>query len=131
MPEIRDFTDLLVWQKAIQLGKIIYRLTCEFPKEEKFGLTSQVRRAAVSVASNIAEGHARQGKEFAHFLSIARGSLAETESQLLFAVEIGYLKYEAIIPIRALASEIHRMSSVLATKLASNSPRPSPLAPRP
>src|SRR4051812_4192378 len=117
MGEIRDFTDLMVWQKAIQLGKMIYGVTCEFPKEEKFGLTSQVRRAAVSVASNIAEGHARQGKEFAYFLSIARGSLAETESQLLFAVEIGYLKSEAIIPIRELASEIHRMTAALANKL--------------
>src|SRR3954447_11301304 len=109
MGEIRDFTDLVVWKKAIELGKMIYQLACEFPKEEKFGLTSQIRRAAVSVASNIAEGHARQGKEFAYFLSIARGSLAETESQLLFAVEIGYLKHEAIMPIRELASEIHRM----------------------
>jgi four helix bundle protein len=114
---IRDFTDLLVWQKAIQLGKLVYQLTKRFPQEERFGLTSQIRRASVSVASNIAEGHARQGKEFRYFLSIARGSLAETESQLLFAVEIGYLTTEDIQPIRALASELHRMIAGLVNKL--------------
>ncbi|CAN5369615.1 hypothetical protein BH09PLA1_BH09PLA1_12170 [soil metagenome] len=132
MGDIRDFTDLIVWRKAIELGKMVYRVTREFPKEEKFGLTAQLRRAGVSVASNIAEGHARQGKEFAHFLSIARGSLAEVESQLWFAVEIGHLKQDAIIPIRELASEIHRMSAALASKLCSkSSSRPSPLAPGP
>jgi four helix bundle protein len=114
---IRDFTDLVIWQKAIQLGKEVYRLTKAFPADERFGLTAQVRRAAVSVASNVAEGHARQGKEFAYFLSIARGSLAETESQLLFAVELGYLKAADISTIRPLAGEIHRMAAALASKL--------------
>ncbi|MGL6096524.1 MAG: four helix bundle protein [Fimbriiglobus sp.] len=75
---IRDFRDLLIWQKAIEYARQIYTLTKGFPRDERFGLTNQVRRAAVSVSSNIAEGHARQGREFPHFLSIARGSLAET-----------------------------------------------------
>jgi four helix bundle protein len=118
MSEIRDFTDLLVWQKAIQLGKLVYQITKAIPAEEKYGLTSQVRRAAVSVSSNIAEGHARQGKEFAYFLSIARGSLAETESQLLFAVEINYIDADLVVPIRVLAGEIHRMAASLADKVS-------------
>lgn len=116
--QIRDFTDLVVWQKAIQLGKEIHRLTKDFPTEERYGLTAQVRRAAVSVSSNIAEGHARQGNEFAYFLSIARGSLAETESQMLFAAELDYLQPQVVVPIRDLAGEIHRMAASLASKVA-------------
>ena len=115
---IRDFTDLVVWQKAMELGKLVYELTRRSPADEKYGgLTSQIRRAALSVSSNIAEGHARQGREFASYLSIARGSLAETESQLLFAVMIGYLKSGEILEIRGLAAEIHRMASSLAKKV--------------
>ncbi|HVT91109.1 MAG TPA: four helix bundle protein [Tepidisphaeraceae bacterium] len=115
---IRDFTDLVVWQKAIRLGKLVYQLTKEFPVEERYGLTSQVRRAAVSVASNIAEGHARQGKEFSYFLSISRGSLAETESQLLFAVELGYVDLPDIVPVRELVGELHRMMASLSSKVS-------------
>ncbi|HEY0007805.1 MAG TPA: four helix bundle protein, partial [Tepidisphaeraceae bacterium] len=85
---IRDFRDLVVWQKAIALAKAVYVLTRSFPADERFGLTNQVRRASVSVSSNIAEGHARSGREFRPFLSIARGSAAEVESQLLLAVEL-------------------------------------------
>ena len=119
MPEaIRDFRDLIVWRKAIQFAKIVYGLTSRFPADERFGLTAQVRRAAVSVSSNIAEGHARQGREFAHFLSIARGSLAEVESQLLLAVELGYIKPEALAEALNLACEIRRMASSLTSKLA-------------
>src|SRR5437773_10676809 len=103
--EIRDFTDLLVWQKAIAVGKLVYELTTRFPTEERFGLTAQIRKAVVSVSSNIAEGHARQGREFAYFLGIARGSLAETESQLLFAVAIGYIRADDVEPIRTMAGE--------------------------
>jgi four helix bundle protein len=84
---IKHFSDLLVWQKSVELGKQVYLLTRRFPREERYGLTAQIRRAALSVSSNIAEGHARQGREFISFLSIARGSLAETESQLMFAVD--------------------------------------------
>jgi four helix bundle protein len=115
--EIRDFTDLLVWQKAIEVGKQVYELTKRFPAEKRFGLTSQIRRAVVSVSSNIAEGHARQGREFAYFLGIARGSLAETESQLLFAAAIGYIRAEDAEPIRMMAGEIHRMIASLTSKL--------------
>lgn len=107
----------MVWQKAIRLAQAVYQLTKPFPREERFGLTMQVRRAAVSVSSNIAEGHARQGREFAHFLSIARGSTAEVESQLYLAAELGFIAHEAIESINQLASEIHRMAASLAEKL--------------
>jgi four helix bundle protein len=104
-------------EEGDSVGEEVYRLTQRFPAEERYGLTSQLRRAAVSVSSNIAEGHARQGKEFAYFISIARGSLAESESQLLFAVELGWITPDDILPIRNLAGEIHRMAASLANKL--------------
>src|SRR5438046_329261 len=91
--KIRDFTDLMIWRKAVALGKEVYRLTTRFPGEEKFGLTAQIRRA------------------------IARGSLAEVESQLLFAVTLGYLRLEDVTPCRISAGEIHRMSVSLMKKL--------------
>ncbi len=115
---IRTFRDLLVWQKAIKLAKAIYQITRTFPTDEKFGLTLQLRRAAVSVSSNFAEGHARQGREFAHFLSIARGSTAEIESQLFLAAELGFVTPQAIESIICLAGEIHRMAASLKEKLA-------------
>jgi four helix bundle protein len=83
---VRSFRDLEVWQKAMDMIDEVYSLTDDFPKSEMFGLTSQIRRAAVSVASNIAEGSARNGtKELLQFLFIARGSLAELETQLEIA----------------------------------------------
>jgi four helix bundle protein len=114
---IRTFRDLVVWQKAIQLAKEVYRVTDAFPRQEKFGLTAQIRREAVSVSSNIAEGHARQGREFPHFLSIARGSLAEVESQLLLSVELGFAIAENLQTTFALATEIRRMAASLTSKL--------------
>jgi four helix bundle protein len=117
---IRTFRDLLVWQKAIQPALAVYRVTGVFPRDEKYGLTSQVRRAAVSVSSNIAEGHARQGREFAHFLSIARGSAAEVESQLYLAAELGFTTHEDTRAAVALAGEIHRMAASLAEKLSAH-----------
>ncbi|HEV3260843.1 MAG TPA: four helix bundle protein [Gemmataceae bacterium] len=115
--EIKDFKDLIVWQKAILFAKEVYCLTKCFPGDERFGLTAQVRRAAVSVPSNIAEGHSRQGREFAHFLSIARGSLAEVESQLLLAVELGYVQSPHLVNALGLIGELRRMAVSLANKL--------------
>ncbi len=88
----RYYKDLIVWQKAITLVTDVYRATQQFPKEELFGLVSQMRRAAVSIPSNVAEGQARltQG-EFRQFLGHARGSLAELETQLLISQNLGYL----------------------------------------
>jgi len=83
------FRDLIVWQKAILLTKRVYQVSQTMPQAEKYGLTMQMRRAAVSVASNIAEGNARQStRDYLHFLSIARGSLAELETQIIIAHEL-------------------------------------------
>ncbi len=94
----RRHHELLAWQQAIKLVELAYVTTQSFPKEEVYGLTSQVRRAAVSIPSNIAEGAARSGsKEFLHFLSMARGSLSELETQLIIARNLGYLDANAEI----------------------------------
>ena len=91
--QIKNYKDLIVWQKAMDLAAEIHRLTRSFPREELYGLTSQIRRAAVSVPSNIAEGQARQSTaEFRNFLSISQGSLAEVETQLLLAQRFQYLQ---------------------------------------
>lgn len=90
--DITNHKDLQVWKKSIELARNIYILTKSFPKEEMYGLTSQIRRAVVSISSNIAEGAARNSdKEFIHFLYIALGSLAELETQLIISKDIGYL----------------------------------------
>jgi four helix bundle protein len=88
----RKHHDLLAWQQAIKLVEVVYHATQSFPREELYGLTSQIRRSAVSVPSNIAEGAARLStKEFLHFLVMARGSLSELETQLIIAQNLGYL----------------------------------------
>ncbi|MCF8345876.1 MAG: four helix bundle protein [Bacteroidales bacterium] len=88
---MRPFEKLEVWQQSMRLVKAIYDLTKDFPKDEIYGLTSQMRRAAVSIPSNIAEGSARAGrKEYAYFINIAKGSLAELDTQLKIAVMLGY-----------------------------------------
>jgi four helix bundle protein len=91
----RSYRELLVWQKAKALAVHIYQATEQFPKHETYGLTSQVRRAAVSVASNIAEGQGRLTVgEFQHFLGQARGSLLEVDTQIAIALDLNYLKQE-------------------------------------
>jgi four helix bundle protein len=91
--EGRGHYKLDAWRLSRQLVTAIYRLTQSFPKQEMFGLTSQMRRAAVSIPSNIAEGAARTGgREFAQFLNVARGSLSELETQLLISVDLGYIR---------------------------------------
>ena len=103
------FKDLLVWQKAMELVKAVYALSKAFPAEERYALTDQLRRAAVSIPSNIAEGSGRASNaDYGHFLSIARGSLYETMTQLQIAVDLGYLP--GLSPeLEALISEIGRM----------------------
>ncbi|MDF7799805.1 four helix bundle protein [Pontiellaceae bacterium B1224] len=87
-----DFKELEVWKKAIEVVAEVYRLSVAFPETEKFGLTNQIRRAAVSIPSNIAEGSARHhSKDFIHFLRIADGSAAEVETQLIIAVKLEFI----------------------------------------
>ncbi len=113
----KDFSyrNLIVWQKAMQFTRQVYMMICNFPAIEKFALADQLRRAAVSIPSNIAEGCGRaSNRDYAHFLSIARGSLYETMSQLEMAKEFGYL--ESIDEAEALAAEISRMLTTLMKK---------------
>lgn len=92
----KSYRDLEVWQKAMILAREIYQVTLRFPSEEKFGMVNQMRRAAVSIPSNLAEGHARSGtNEFRHFVSIAMGSVAELETQVILSTDLGYLKTQA------------------------------------
>jgi four helix bundle protein len=96
MSAVQSYRDLIVWQQAMDLAALVYNLTREFPKHEQYGLTSQLCRAAVSVPSNIAEGHARDStKEYLHHVSFAMGSLAEVETQVLLAERLGYLSTDA------------------------------------
>ena len=95
MSEIRNYRDLDIWQRAVNISVQVYQLTGEFPKSERDGLTSQMRRSAVSIASNIAEGHSRTTRDFARFLMIARGSVSELETQVEIARRIGLLTGEA------------------------------------
>ena len=91
MFSVRNYRDLLAWQVAFALARRIYEITAEFPKSEVYGLTSQMRRCAVAIPSNLAEGAGRAGKkEFAHFVTLARGSLNELETQLLLAQALRY-----------------------------------------
>jgi four helix bundle protein len=116
--KIHSYRDLLVWQKGMLLAKMTYKLTAGFPNSERFGLVSQMRRAAISVPSNIAEGQARQGKrEFVQFLSHAEGSLAELDTQLLLAVELGYCSESTATPIGSLVTELQKMVTALRMRL--------------
>jgi four helix bundle protein len=118
---IQNFRDLIVWQKAMRATAEVYRVSRAFPKEELFVLTAQIRRAAISIPSNIAEGHARQGREFANFLSIALGSAAELETQLLLAVEFGYLQTNQLDAIVGLLTEVRRMAAAIINKITTSS----------
>jgi four helix bundle protein len=107
--------------KAIDFCLDIYKLTGSFPSDEKFGLTSQLRRAGVSVPSNIAEGSGRNSdKEFIHFLSIATGSSYEVETQLIIAHRLGYIKEEEIQEATLKLSEIQKMIFTFSNKLKAN-----------
>jgi four helix bundle protein len=101
MPEtVKSFRDLRVWQTAMEIVPAVYRLVRPLPQEERFALGDQIRRAAVSIPSNIAEGHARRyTKEYLQHLSIARGSLAELHTLLLLAEKLGYLQPQQVNPV--------------------------------
>lgn len=110
MGEIKTYRDLQAWQKAMDLVTEIYRLSRRLPPEEQFGLVSQMRRAAVSVPANIAEGYGRiHRRDYAHHLSIARGSLTETETHLLIAIRLEYLARDQAIEVWRLAQEVGRL----------------------
>ena len=104
------FQELIVWQKAMTLVTAIYRVTGDWPREELYGLTSQVRRAAVSIPSNLAEGHGRTGShEFAHHVSIAYGSLCELETHVLIAEQLGYATKDTSDKLTTQMMEVRRL----------------------
>ena len=108
---IRTYRDLHVWKKSIELAKELYAQTAQFPESERFSITSQIRKAAVSVSSNIAEGQARRtNKDFVQFLYIAKGSVAELDTQLILAKELGYVD-EAVY--QKLLEQIVRVQKML------------------
>ena len=114
----RSYKDLVVWQKGIALAKLVYRLTESFPSAEKFGIVAQMRRAAVSIPSNIAEGQARRTTgEFVQFISHAEGSVAELDTQLILSIELKFCNGTATDSTFALISEIRRMLDALRRKL--------------
>ncbi len=112
-----DYRDLKVWEKAMNLTEGIYVITKGFPREELYGLTSQMRRAAVSIPSNIAEGQGRgSDREFARFLEIAHGSLAELDTQLLISLRLGYINSTKVKEIQNSMEEIGKMIRALIRK---------------
>lgn len=119
--KIKNFTDLLVWQKGHALVINIYKITNNFPKEEKFGLIDQTRRAVVSFTSNIAEGFGRNKlNDKCHFYTIALGSLYEIQNQLLIARDVGYMSSEECDLLFCESIEISRMCSSLIKKISSS-----------
>jgi four helix bundle protein len=115
----RSYHDLEVWKLAIDFVKQIYEITDNFPTSEKFGLVNQIRRAAVSIPSNIAEGQSRNStKEFRQFLAISLGSLAELETQLIIAKEIGYLPQSVLDGLLSPLDRMRKMIKGLAKGIA-------------
>ena len=118
MSIVYSYEDLSVWKKSMNLAVKIYELTKHMPKEELYGLTAQMRRAAVSIPSNIAEGQQRAStKEFLRFLSIARGSNAELQTQLVLACRLGYFQSEQIRETMNLTKEVSKMINALMISL--------------
>ena len=119
---MKNFKELKVWQKGIELVAIVYKSTTSFPDEEKYGLSAQMRRAAVSIPSNIAEGHLRKtAKDFKQFLSIARGSCAELETQIIIAHELDFIHGDNF---ENLSSKIEELSKMLSSFYSKINPKP-------
>ena len=107
---IANYRDLAVWQRAMELAALVYKLTARLPREEMYGLSSQLQRAAVSIPSNIAEGHAREStKEYLRYLLVSRGSMAELETQLLLCQKLQLLSKEDVEHALIVSDEIGRM----------------------
>ena len=117
--EIRSYRDLIAWQKGIELCKKVYAVSALFPDQERFGLISQVRRAAVSVPSNIAEGYGRRRKQdYVRFLDMALGSLCEAETQLILAKELGFAETDQLDSCLELVQEPGRVLFGLARSVS-------------
>jgi four helix bundle protein len=115
--KVKQYSELVAWQKAMDLVVEVYTITKGFPREEMYGLSSQVRRAAVSVPSNIAEGQSRSSRDFVYFLSIAQGSLSEAETQMQIAQRLGYVDASRLEEFAKLAGETGRLIRGLAKSI--------------
>lgn len=123
MGTIGSFRDLIAWQKAFALGVELYRLTSRFPEHERFGLTIQLRRGGVSVASNIAEGYGRGSTtDYLRFLKVTRGSLYEIDTQLLFSQSFGYIDDSTYIAAKSMLDESERVLAGLIRSLDRSAP---------
>ena len=115
---MQSFRDLQVWQQSMELAVAVYRLTQNFPREEAFGLTSQLRHSAISVPSNVAEGHGRMNpREFRHFLLIARASNCELQTQLELSGALGFAETQLLSETQSLSHEVEKMLFALLGKL--------------
>jgi four helix bundle protein len=122
-----SFRDLAAWQRAVELTLEVYKLTSSFPDSERYGLTNQLRRASVSVASNIAEGYGRSTRgEYIQFLGHARGSNSEVETQIVIAKALGFGSKQGLDTTEELCSEVGRILGALMKSLRSKPPVPSP-----
>jgi four helix bundle protein len=116
--KVNNFRELIAWQKALNLVEEPYKASKSFPKDELYGLTSQIRRAVVSIPSNIAEGQGRDStREFRHHLSIAYGSLCEVQTQIFIAQRLTYLKEEQVIGLLGMTDEVARLINGLSNSL--------------
>ena len=121
MSQINSYKDLIVWQKAMDLVTAVYELTSKYPKEEAYGLTSQSRRAAVSILSNIAEGRFRSTRnDFRHFLIVAYGSAAELETQIEIAKKLSFVNEKDTEKAQSLLVEVMKMINTITKKLKAN-----------
>lgn len=115
---MKSYKELIIWQKSIDLVKLIYSISSEFSQKEQYILTSQINRCAISIPSNIAEGWSRNStKEFINFLYISRGSLAELETQTIIAKELGYLTDDKLMKIQEHINELGKMLHTIIAKL--------------
>lgn len=118
MPKINDYKDLVVWQKSMDLAETIYQFTMTFPKDEQWSLIGQLRRAVISIPSNIAEGYGRHSTgDYKHFLCISRGSLYELETQIILCQRLGYLTEMIATRVKNEIQQIGKMLTALISKL--------------
>ena len=119
---IKSHKDLIVWQRGVELTLLIYRITKTFPKDELYGLTSQIRRASISIPANIAEGRVRgTRKDFVHFLTFSLGSVAELETHLFISKQLSFIKEVDYNKATALLIEIGKMLNAMISKLEASS----------
>jgi len=130
---LNSFKELTVWQNAYRLALEVYRITCALPSSEQYGLASQMKRASVSIPSNITEGYKRQSrKEYLQFLSIASGSAGELETQLLLSKDLGFLDIEDFQRVSKLSEEVSKgLGNLIKALKSPRSPYPKPHTPNP